>query len=261
MVANKFYPIFISLAVAFCSCNSKHAGETIKDSTQKIDTVSNTQSSNVVCACAGMLQTPINIVDSNTISASLPPLTFGYTSTKMYIQNDKKAIKVATVDAADSSNYLVFNKSRYNLVDFHFHHKSEHLINNVADSMEVHFVYQNRETKALVVVGLLISQGNTPNLALTTIWDEFPPRGNYEKHNLNMPVNIARIINYSSADGYYSYVGSLTTPEYAEGVAWIVMKKRLMLTASQIQEFATYYPDNARKIFPVNNRLILVNKR
>jgi carbonic anhydrase len=259
MITKKIYLVCILLGMAFCSCNSKHAAGTAIDSTQKADT--GTQRNNPSGAIIGILQSPIDIIDSNTVQASLLPLKFGYTPTKMYVENDKKAIRVAPLDAGDSSNYLIFNKSRYNFVDFHFHHKSEHLINGVADSMEVHIIYENKATKALVVVGLLISQGSTPNAVLTTVWNEFPPQGNYERHDLSAPVNIAGIINYSTADYYYSYVGSLTTPDYAEVVAWIVMKKRLILTASQIQKFAAYYPDNARKSYPVNNRLILVNKR
>jgi carbonic anhydrase len=256
MITKKLYLVCIILGIAVYSCNSKHAAGTVADSTQKAD--SGAKSNN---ASIGIWQTPINIIDANTTPASLPQLIFGYAATNMYIENDKKAIRVAPLDASDSSNYLIFNKSRYNFVDFHFHHKSEHLINSAAGSMEVHIIYENKATKALVVVGLLISQGNTPNTVFTTVWNEFPPRGNYERHNLRVPVNISGIINYNKADAYYSYVGSLTTPDYAEVVAWIVMKKRLTLTAAQIQKFAAYYPNNARRTYPVNNRLILTNKK
>jgi len=256
MITKKLYLVCIILGIAVYSCNSKHAAGTVADSTQKAD--SSAKSNN---ASIGIWQTPINIIDTNTVLASLPRLTFGYASTNMYIENDKKAIRIAPRDAADSSNYLIFNKARYNFVDFHFHHKSEHLINGVTDSMEVHIIYGNKVTGALVVVGLLISQGNNPNAVLTTVWNQFPPLGNYERHNLSAHVNISGIINYSAADAYYSYPGSLTTPNYAEVVTWIVMKKRLILTAAQIQKFATYYPNNARRTYPVNNRLILTNKK
>lgn len=256
MITKKLYLVCIILGIAVYSCNSKHPTGTGADSTQKGDTSAKSNNE-----CIGIWQTPINIIDSNTVQAALPRLAFGYAPTNMYIENDKKAIRVAPRDTADSSNYLIFNKARYNFVDFHFHHKSEHLINGVADSMEVHIIYGNKATGALVVVGLLISQGKIPNAVFTTVWDQFPPRGNYERHNLTAPLYIAGIINYTPADDYYSYAGSLTTPNYAEVVTWIVMKKRLTLTAAQIQKFAAYYPNNARKIFPVNNRIILTNKK
>jgi carbonic anhydrase len=256
MITKKLYLVCIILGIAVYSCNNKHSADTATDSTH-----SSAKINNPVNAAIGIWQTPIDIVDANTVLASLPLLTFGYAPTKMFIENDKKAIRVAPLDNADSNNYLIFNKTRYNFVDFHFHHKSEHWINGVADSMEVHIIYENKATKSLVVVGLLISKGNTPNEVFTTVWNQFPPLGNYERHDLSAPVNIAGIINYSASDEYYSYLGSLTTPNYDEIVSWIVMKKRLTLTAEQIKKFATYYPDNARKIYPVNNRLIFTNKK
>jgi carbonic anhydrase len=255
MTTNKLYLICISAVIALGSSNGKNPAAGDQNTKKDADTTSGAHSA-VSCVCAGMLQSPINIVERTTIPVVLPKLTFVDTATKMYIQNDKKAIKVAPLDPVNNRNYLIFNNQKYDLKDFHFHHKSEHLFNGLADSMEMHVVYQNKQTKAIVAVGLLISMGKDPNPVLSAIWKEFPAQGNYEPKNLINPVNISRIIRYSDADTYYSYVGSLTTPEYAEGVAWTVLKRRLVLNAAQIKQFAAYYPDNARDTLPINNRFV-----
>ena len=56
--------------------------------------------------------------------------------------------------------------------------------------------------------------------------------------------------------GYYTYMGSLSTPPCTEGVLWVVMRQPLNLSAAQIDVFARLYPMNARPIQRSAGRLI-----
>uniref|UniRef100_UPI0019538C02 carbonic anhydrase family protein n=6 Tax=Bacteria TaxID=2 RepID=UPI0019538C02 len=56
--------------------------------------------------------------------------------------------------------------------------------------------------------------------------------------------------------GYYTYMGSLTTPPCSEGVLWMVMRQPVALAAQQIGIFARLYPMNARPLQPGSGRLI-----
>jgi carbonic anhydrase len=257
MASNKLYVVCIGVIIGLYGCNGKNS-TTGQDSIAKKTVTASVTSKDTVCSiCGCMLQSPINIVERTAIPVVLPKLTFITVATEMYIQNDGHTIKLTPRDTALNGNYVVFNYEKYFLQNFHFHHKSEHLFDGKPAPMEVHFVFQNKVTKANVVVGLLISQGPRFNPELDSIWSEFPKHGNYAKENLSFKVDISSIIKYSDTDTYYSYVGSLTTPPFTEGIAWIVLKKRLVLNAGQIEKFGSYYPNNARRTYPVNNRLVL----
>jgi carbonic anhydrase len=56
--------------------------------------------------------------------------------------------------------------------------------------------------------------------------------------------------------GYFTYMGSLTTPPCSEGVLWMVMKQPLQAAPEQLGIFARLYPMNARPIQSAAGRLI-----
>ena len=56
--------------------------------------------------------------------------------------------------------------------------------------------------------------------------------------------------------GYYTYMGSLTTPPCTEGVLWMVMKTPQPVSAEQVGIFARLYPMNARPLQPSRGRLV-----
>ena len=56
--------------------------------------------------------------------------------------------------------------------------------------------------------------------------------------------------------GYYTYMGSLTTPPCSEGVLWMVMKQPVTISDEQIGIFARLYPMNARPVQAASGRLI-----
>ena len=59
-----------------------------------------------------------------------------------------------------------------------------------------------------------------------------------------------------SERGYYTYMGSLTTPPCSEGVLWMVMKQPVGISSEQIGIFSRLYPMNARPIQSASGRLI-----
>ena len=59
-----------------------------------------------------------------------------------------------------------------------------------------------------------------------------------------------------AARGYYTYMGSLTTPPCSEGVLWLVLKQPVQVSQEQINIFGRLYRNNARPIQPTSGRLI-----
>jgi carbonic anhydrase len=60
--------------------------------------------------------------------------------------------------------------------------------------------------------------------------------------------------------GYYTYMGSLTTPPCTEDVLWMVFKQPLQVSAEQVNIFSRLYRNNARPIQPANGRLVKENR-
>ena len=56
--------------------------------------------------------------------------------------------------------------------------------------------------------------------------------------------------------GYYTYMGSLTTPPCSEGVLWMVMRQPVPVAQGQIDIFSRLYPMNARPVQSASGRLI-----
>ena len=56
--------------------------------------------------------------------------------------------------------------------------------------------------------------------------------------------------------GYFTYMGSMTTPPCSEGVLWMVMKTPLPVSEQQIGLFARLYPMNARPVQSASGRMI-----
>jgi len=254
MKSKKIYFTFFIAAITFWSCNSKNAAPGANDSAKEAKAKGVIEGT-VNCSCADLLQSPIKIYGDSAILAPSLEINFRAKPTPMELKHDGHAYKIMPRDTANNNNYVSFNKKVYTFKAFHFHHQSEHWIDGARSPMEMHIIYENKQTGANVVVGLLIETGKDPNTSLNGVFTQFPASG-----SIPGDVNLTDVINFSKNDIYYTYVGSLTTKPFTEGIAWIVFRKKLVLTAVQIAKFVHNEPDTARATFPINNRVIFKDK-
>ena len=75
---------------------------------------------------------------------------------------------------ADPGSACVIGGTRYELLQFHFHHPSEHLLAGKSFDLECHFVHRS-DAGALAVTGVFIRPG-TANAALKTLFDSMPSK-------------------------------------------------------------------------------------
>lgn len=73
--------------------------------------------------------------------------------------------------------------------------------------------------------------------------------------NVDMTFNLNQFTKHVSR-GYYTYLGSLTTPGCNEVVTWINAKKFLKISEAQLTVFRTTHVDNFRPPQPLNDRPI-----
>jgi carbonic anhydrase len=236
---------------------------------------------NTVCT-NGKQQSPINI--EKGIQVDLPALTFDYKPSQLAIEDNGHTVMIKY---GEGSNLSVQGK-QYRLVQFHFHHPSEEMIDGKRFDMVAHLVHQHFDGSLLVLAVFMNANKNSEIVSANHNEEGHQSKGSLQKVNqgLTSPVsssenplfqqilnNIPLVRNITETPSgvmidinhllpksltYYTYMGSLTTPPCTENVTWIVLKEPIMLSQQQVENFGLIYSNNARPIQPKNDRLIKV---
>ncbi|MCE2678974.1 MAG: carbonic anhydrase family protein [Burkholderiales bacterium] len=200
----------------------------------------------------GKAQSPIHIQPGDTVTADLEPLSFDYGPLLGKITHNGHTIQVDL-----SGNHMLTVKGKvFKLVQFHFHHPAEEMINYKGFAMVAHMVHKSADGK-LAVVGVLIDTGEE-NPVLSKIWARMPMKEGESYPLEASAMNVAELLPKNT--GYYTFAGSLTTPPCSEGVLWMVMKHPTSLSLSQLNTFKRLFPLNARPTQPMNARLVQESK-
>ena len=198
--------------------------------------------------CAGLVQSPIDIVRANTVKATLPDIGINYENFPVKIVDNGHTVQVNA-----SKGKIQYRGEDYTLKQFHFHAKSEHKIDGQAKPVEVHFVHQNEKTKALIVLGVMVKGGGTHNAEFEKYLTAFPAQKNQEVTRTET-INPAAMLPTNKK--YYTYTGSLTTPPCSQGIHWVVFKDDVVVSDVQLQKFQKAYDHNARPVQPVGSRTV-----
>jgi carbonic anhydrase len=196
---------------------------------------------------AGKRQSPIHIRDSATLQGPAEPLQINYSASTGTVINNGHTIQV---DVQGGQNTLTVRGSVYRLVQFHFHHPAEEVINDRGFAMVAHLVHRNAEGQ-LAVLAILLDPG-VANSLVQNVWtympldvaDKVPMPGELIDLNALLPQD----------QRYYQFIGSLTTPPCTEGVLWMVLKQPSSISRAQLKMFAQLFPNNARPVQALNGR-------
>ena len=195
--------------------------------------------------CAdGAEQSPIDLVDG-VVDGSHPPVEFDYGPRAGTVVNTGRTIQVNV----DRGSGIRLGGTLCELLQFHFHHASEHTVGGVRYPMEIHLVHRS-DGGDLAVVGVLVREG-AANETLAPIWARLP-RQTGSRSVLPDAVQVAALLPATRAA--WRYRGSLTTPPCTEGVSWIVMTEPVTLSGAQIAAMGALYPRNFRPIQPLGRR-------
>ncbi len=150
----------------------------------------------------------------------------------------------------DPGSYVTIGKSRYDLIQFHFHSQSEHTLSGKHYPLELHLVHKDSKGK-LAVVGILYKEGATENKSIAHLWKNIPDKSKEKSRSLGT-FNVNDLL--PSKLTYYNYKGSLTTPPCSEGVDWNVLNTPIEISKEQIATFQKYYTGNNRPLQALNGR-------
>jgi carbonic anhydrase len=174
---------------------------------------------------------------------------FNYKASNEHVDNLGHTVKV-TYDAGSSIEY---DGTRYDLVQFHFHTPSEHLLDGITYPMEMHLVHAEHDRpEHLLVVGVLFKEGESHPLLAKLVSDVPPHAG--EHADKESKLEAGSILK--RGEGYYHYDGSLTTPPYSETVTWLVLDQPHDASAEQIEALNRIEGNNARHIQDQRARLV-----
>ena len=197
---------------------------------------------------AGDQQSPINI--TNTIATDLSAPLINWSPFVPTISNNGHTIEVKP----SAGNTVILDGKSFELVQIHFHHTSEHTIDDQQYPMEVHFVHSAGDGK-LAVLAVLLAEGHA-NQALTEIWSAAPAVIGEITANFTLDPNQLLPVDRQ----HYRYQGSLTTPPCSQIVSWLVFKQKLTISAKQIAAFSTVFGENVRPVQNTNRRYITSSK-
>ncbi len=193
----------------------------------------------------GRRQAPVDIRDS--IPVDQPPVDFAYRDTPFTIIDNGRTIEVTL-----SGNAMLTMGKVYRLQRIVFRQPSETRIAGVAYPLEAQLLHKSTDG-AQAIVSVLFSEG-TENSFVQTLWDYLP----LEAHTAVTPPGILvdPLLLLPSRRGYYSFMGSLTTPPCTEEVLWIVLQQPVQLSQAQIDIFTRFHRNNGRPAQPAFGRTI-----
>ncbi len=210
-------------------------------------------SSEFVLCEIGKTQSPINIKNLNIGSSA--NIKFDYRPSPLEVVNNGHSIQV---NYAKGSTVTI-DDEKYALLQFHFHSPSEHQINAQPAPMELHLVHsripksgETNSNNQLAVLGVMLEQG-VANPLIAEVWKNIPEIGATKKVSASL-INAINLLPKSKS--YFSYDGSLTTPPCSEGVKWKVFTQPLSISSEQIATFTQLYPNDARPVQRLNERIV-----
>ncbi|MBL8090913.1 MAG: carbonic anhydrase family protein [Anaerolineales bacterium] len=197
-----------------------------------------------VCG-TGTHQSPIDI--STPSEKDLVNIVFHYESSQVNILNNGHTVQVNY----DAGSYIELDSVRYDLLQFHYHAPSEHVINGKSFPAEIHLVHKNADGQ-LAVVGILLDEG-AKNSALNPFIDNLPAEKSDVK-DVGVTINANEFL--PTLQTTFRYAGSLTTPPCSEGVSWLVMTNPVELSAEQLSKLEGLFENNNRPLQEINDRII-----
>ncbi|WBQ06572.1 carbonic anhydrase family protein [Kribbella sp. CA-293567] len=141
---------------------------------------------------------------------------------------------------------------RYDLVNFHFHTRSEHRLNGHQFPLEQHFVHSGPAGEKLVIA-LFITTGGFGRTLQDRVLATVPEECDEDVHISRANLASALPRDLSS----YRYQGSLTTTPFTEPVSWFVLNHIRQILPASLAHFQTRFPDgDSRTLQPLNGRTV-----
>ena len=205
----------------------------------------------------GREQSPIDLTGAER--EVLSEIGFEYAPSPISVQNNGHSIQVDY----QAGSGIVLDGIRYGLVQFHFHHRSEHTVDGADFPLELHLVHTDTDG-ALAVVGVFLEEG-AANEALAPVWRHLPAEagpaarvaGTVDAAAL-LDRAVWQLLERRVARHVMVLVGIVAC---SEGVSWLMMTEPVTVSREQIEAFRALFPVNNRPVQPLNGRRLVTDAR
>ncbi len=196
----------------------------------------------------GQRQSPIALDDDATLQGPAQAIGVQYSPSGASVLHTGRTLQVDV----QGTNSIEVRGAIYRLQQIVFHHPSEERINGKTAAMSAELVHRNAEGQWAVVVVLL--EPGEPSEVVDRVWTYLPLEVG---DRVQIPPERLEPAGLLPQDmRYYQYLGSLTTPPCTEDVLRLVLKQPLTVSPEQLRLFAQLFPNNARPLQPVLDRLV-----
>lgn len=196
-------------------------------------------------------ESPIDIATANLGSGTgSDRVRTNYTSASFELENNGHTVEAVPVDP--QANSVEVGGTRYFLQQFHFHASSEHRVDGRSTAAELHLVHRSEDGRLLVLAVLL--EAGAENAALDELFDRIPHEVSERGERLENLIDPVQLLPRDRAS--FQYDGSLTTPPCTEGVRWNVFTSPVTVSAAQLADYVSVYPDNHRPVQPLHGRRV-----
>lgn len=188
---------------------------------------------------SGEQQSPIDI-PAAIAPGPLRALRFDYAPGPATLLDNGHTVQV---DLTEGANVLSIADEAYELLQFHFHARSEHAVAGQHWPLEVHLVHRSSAGE-LAVLGVFFDTG-APHQALSPVFDHMAT-ASADHTPLTQDLD-PTVLLPPDTDGW-TYSGSLTTPPCTEGVRWHVLSTPLEISPQQLESFTTHHELSRRPL-------------
>ncbi|WP_164519701.1 carbonic anhydrase [Nocardioides ferulae] len=197
-------------------------------------------------ACAsGRAQSPVDLTGTEPVT--LPDPALDYPASAVEVLDNGHTYQVTPM--ADGAATMRFEGRTWQLLQWHVHTPSEHLVDGEPAAAEIHLVHQEAGGD-LAVLGVLVEEG-AASAAVQPVLDALPTAEG-DTSSVTDPVRLRGLL--PRALGTVRYAGSLTTPPCTEGVRWLVATEPVTWSAQQVAAVTDRFAGNARPAQPGNGR-------
>jgi carbonic anhydrase len=220
------------------------------------------QAGSAAAAAGGGKQSPIDIRPRDAVaSPDLPELVIDYPAEVdvrvHYVSGEPTECTtrgredVVEAEVPEGTAAVQLGDVRYELLQFHFHTRSEHLLDGRRFPIEQHFVHRGPNGETLVV-GLFLVPGGGGHTLQDAVLRHLPEECGPERMAKgDLSAALPRDLST------FRYDGSLTTSPYSEPVSWLVLERPFAITASSVKRYRELFPEgNARDPQPLNGRQV-----
>ena len=196
--------------------------------------------------CAtGRFQSPIDLKEG--IAVDLEPLAFSYPPLPFKVVDGKNNLWVGMYGGE-----MTLSGKQFTLSQIVFRHPSETLINGKSYVMEAQLLHHS--TQGMQAIVSVLFEVGEENAAIQSILNHLPLKRGGEEDVRQGQIDLAKLL--PTEKGYFTYLGSLTTPPCTEGVQWVVFETPQQISGEQLAVFQRLHPPSARPVQPAHDRII-----